>query len=110
MVKRLPLHVIAKLRSLKYWLRISGSNNSLVLDAFKSQITNTLPINYKCWTGKVKLSLDYLGFSDYWYQEQLNVKLYPIFFERVKDQYIQSWKAEINMCRKLEYYCKYKEE
>ena len=64
---RLPLHVIAKLRSLKYWLRISGSNNSLVLDAFKSQLTNTLPINYKCWTGKVKLSLDYLGFGDYWY-------------------------------------------
>ena len=58
----------------------------------------------------MKLTLDFLGFGDCWYQEQLNVNvnMYPIFLELVKDQFIQNWKAEINDCRKLKYYCKFK--
>jgi hypothetical protein len=31
---RLPLHIIAKLRSLKYWLKLLSQINSLVLSTF----------------------------------------------------------------------------
>ena len=58
----------------------------------------------------MKHTLDLLGLGEYWYYESLDVNLLPLFFERLKDQFIQSWKSEICECRKLEYYCKYKVE
>ena len=56
----------------------------------------------------MKQAIDNLGFSQYWYFGNADAKMYPTFFERAKDQFIQIWKAEISECSKLEYYCKYK--
>ena len=98
---RLPLHIIARLRSIRYWLRVASSENSLVNDAIGSQIKNSIPLNDNCWAGKLKHALDCLGFSEYWYFDNLNVKLYTLFYERARDQFIQAWKSQISECRKL---------
>ena len=57
---RLPLSVIAKLRSIKLWLKIKKNTNSPVYSLFKDQCAN---INNSCWSSRINSIIEHLRFS-----------------------------------------------
>ena len=67
-------------------------------------------VNNKKWTFHVKRTIDKLGLSDLWFEQNLKVALFSLFQQRIKDQFIQQWKSEIENASILKYYNKYKTE
>ena len=72
---RFPLSVIAKERSIKYWLKLLTNRNSVMTRIFQSQIDEIVaraharPSRYRhklSWADGIKSLLDELGFSHMW--------------------------------------------
>jgi hypothetical protein len=47
-----PLSIVAKLRALKYWLKIKNSVNMPIFDAYIDQCNN---VNISCWASRIHL-------------------------------------------------------
>jgi len=69
---RLPLSSIAKFRSIKYWLQIQDKNNpnTQLQQFYNQQCEDNIPITY---INNVKRTIDELGLSDLWFEQNLNV-------------------------------------
>ena len=104
---RLPLSVICKQRSLKFWCKIMIRNNILLYETY-SELCNRMYQN--SWSRRINDIIDCLGFTDIRiaYNNQFNY--YPLFRERLRDQSIQNWAEGINSMPKLSMYCKFKTE
>lgn len=114
---RFPLSVIARERSLKYWLKILTNKNTLVFKLFKFQCDEIAirprPSRFRhrqYWTEGVKRLLEDLGFSHVWLNQDSEVPCYELIRNRIRDQFKQSWYASISNSSKLEYYCQFKTE
>ena len=59
---RLPLSVIAKSRSIKFWLKIKNNANSPISSLYMDQCAN---INSNCWASNMNSIIDHSGFSQY---------------------------------------------
>ena len=75
---RFPLSVIAKERSVKYWLKILSNRNSIMFKIFFSQIEaidiHAQPSRFRhkrYWAEGIKCLLDDLGFSHLWLDAML---------------------------------------
>ena len=109
---RLPLSSIAKFRSIKYWLQIQDEKNpnTQLQQFYNQQCEDNIHINNKNWVFHVKRTIDELGLSDLWFEKTLNVALFALFQQRIKDQFIQQWNSEIENSSRLKYCNKYKTE
>ncbi|MCG7875093.1 MAG: reverse transcriptase family protein [Candidatus Thiodiazotropha endolucinida] len=114
---RFPLSVIAKERSVKYWLRILTNKNSLMYKIFHSQVDEISPqaesnrFRYKrYWAEGIRNLLDSLGFSNFWMTQEVDIPSYQLIKNRIRDNFTQSWYARISNTSKLEYYCQFKTE
>ena len=109
---RLPLSRTAKFRSIEYWLKIQDNNNTntQLQQFYNKQCEDNIHINNKNWVFHVKRTIDELGLSDLWFEQNLNVAFFQLFQQRIKDQFIQQWKSEIENSSRLKYYNKYKTE
>ena len=104
---RLPLSVICKQRSLKFWCKIMSNINSPLYDSYWDQC-NT--INTNCWAKKINSIIDHLGLTHIRLNFDRNCNYFTIFKRRIYDQFIQSWHMSINNSPKLELYSKFKKE
>ena len=100
-----PLSVIAKIRSFKFWLKISNNHNSL---AFRTLLEQSTCTRTNCWANKIKVALDNLGLNYIWQVNDKAISYLPVIKQRLYDQYIQHWNASIQTMHKLEYYSRYK--
>ena len=57
---RLPLSVICKERSLKFWIKIMKNYNSPIYNVYIDQCQN---VNNSCWAKRLNSIIDHLGFS-----------------------------------------------
>ena len=60
---RYPLSLIAKERSVKYWLKIMNNPTSILYNSFIDQLNN-IPIQYTSWAGNTIKSIDSIGYGD----------------------------------------------
>ena len=114
---RYPLSVIAKERSIKFWLKILANNNSLTFNLFQTQIDDldalAQPSRFKhkrSWAQGIKSLLDNLGFSQMWHNQLIEIQCFGIIMNRIRDHFTQHWFANISNSSKLEYYCQFKTE
>jgi len=63
-------------------------------------------LNNKNWAFHVKQTKDIQRLSDLWFEQNLNVAFFPLFQQRIKDQFIQQWKSVIENSSRLKYYNK----
>ena len=100
---RYSLSVIAKERSIKFWLKILAYNNSLTFNLFQTQIDDldalAQPGRFKhkrSWAHGIKSLLDNLGFSQMWHNQ-----LIEVIRNRIRDHFTQHWYANICNSSKL---------
>ena len=72
---RLPLSSIAKFRSIKYWLKIPDKNNpnTQLQQFYNQQCEDNIPVNNINWAFHVKRTINELGLTDLWFEQNLNV-------------------------------------
>ena len=114
---RFPLPVIAKERSVKYWLKLLSNKNSLMFKIFQSQIegfdAHVQPSRFRhkrYWAEGIKYLLDELGFSHFWLNQDFEIPRYELIRNRIRDHFTQNWYAFISNASKLAYYCQFKTE
>ena len=114
---RFPLPVIAKERSVKYWLKRLSNKNSLMFKIFQSQIegfdAHVQPSRFRhkrYWAEGIKCLLDELGFSHFWLNQDFEIPRYELIRNRIRDRFTQNWYAFISNASKLAYYCQFKTE
>ena len=103
----LPLSVLAKIKSFKFWTRLTQNKASATYIAYLNQCNNN---RTKCWAHHIKKSLETLGLGYIWSAQNTNIDFFFTIRQRIIDQYKQLWGATINSMPKLEYYCRYKKE
>ena len=100
-----PLSVLAKIRSLNYWLKIRIDATSLLHSTYLDQ---RIDLRLNSWSSKIKECLESLGLNYMWQNLDDNVHYRPIINQRILDQYIQSWNAAVRITSKLGHYEKIK--
>ena len=107
---RFPLSVIAKERSVKYWLKILSNRNSIMFKIFFSQIEaidiHAQPSRFRhkrYWAEGIKCLLDDLGFGHLWLNQDFEMPCYGMIRNRIRDHFTQNWYAYISNASKLEY-------
>ena len=85
--------VIAKERSVKYWLKLLSNKNSLMFKIFQSQIegfdANVQPSRFRhkrYWVEGIKCLLNELGFSRFWLNQDFEIPRYELIRNRIRDQ------------------------
>ena len=102
---RLPLSVIAKSRSIKFWLKIKNNANSPISSLYMDQCAN---INSNCWASNMNSIIDHLGFSQLLNNYDINCNYMPLLKTRLYDQFKQEWSTCVNSMSKLDYYVRFK--
>ena len=103
---RYPLSLIAKERSLKFWLKIMKNTNSPIYNMY---IELNDIVNRNCWSNCIKNIIDSLGYSHVFNNVDFNTNYLPLFKRRMRDHFIQEWHTVIASSPKLDYYAKFKE-
>ena len=101
---RYPLSVIAKERSIRFWLKNLTNNNSLTFNLFQTQIDDldalAQPSRFKhkrSWAQGIKSLLDNLGFSQMWHNQFIEIPCFEVIRNRIRDHFTQHWYANIIM-------------
>ena len=79
---RFPLSVIAKERSLKFWLKIMGNVNSPVNSMYIDILNN---VNGNCWAKRISNMIDNLGFTHIMNDFDNTINYLPLFKRRIRD-------------------------
>ena len=104
---RFPLYVIAKERSLKFWLKIIENPDSQLSHIYNDQCKIE---NNSFWSSKLNNIIDKLGFSCL--RQNVYTNQSPNYYfqlkQRLRDQFIQEWRMSIDGMSKLFYYSRFK--
>jgi hypothetical protein len=66
---RLPLHIIRKIRIVKYWLKLLETRNCILISLYEDMLERN---NTSNWLYQVKYLLCSLGFGDVWYKQHVD--------------------------------------
>jgi hypothetical protein len=100
---RIPLSVICKEMSIKFWLKFMKTPYSPMYLLYRD-LCNT---NY--WASKLYSINDHLGRKNIRLNYDCNENYLHLFKSRIRVQFIQDWNHTINTSPKLHYYCKFKQ-
>ena len=96
---RMPMDCIIKSRVLNYWCRLVNSKEDKICHIMYKLMYELDKSNvfHSPWIGYVKNSLDQLGFSEYWLNQNVPSQLVfsNIIKSRIKDIYIQNWNTTV---------------
>ena len=92
-----PLIIERKVRIVKYWIKILNSNDAcflrkiynellLISESFPSQVT---------WVTLLRDMLFQYGFGYVWVEQSVTREFLSLFEQRVKDNYLQEWDAQV---------------
>ena len=97
---RFPLSILARERCLKYWCKIIRNNNNTVHSVYQEQCDSMLN-KENSWVFKVKQAIERLGLGNLWNNRDNETNFFPVIKCRIRDQYIQEWRENINSSSKL---------
>ena len=80
---QLPLHVIRKFKILKYWVKISSTDNCILQQCYQEILVN---IDTNNWLSGVKDILCELGLLNIWYSQTVNSDILQFIKQRLYDQ------------------------
>ena len=105
---RFPLSIAIKTRMISFWCKLITSDVNRFSTTLYNllQIYNVNNIFTSKWLQYIKTILDETGFSYSWtLQEVPNINTFPNQIkQRLKDQYIQQWLADLNLSNKCRSY------
>ena len=108
---RTPLSVKRKFTMLKYWAHLLNDRNTMVYKAYlmlKNDLEQNITYNRLNWSFQIKSILDELGLSYVWiHQDDIVIPL-GLIKERLKDHYLQLWRASLESSSRLDHYKIYK--
>ena len=99
---RVPLNILRKERIIKYWFKINNSRDSLIYKAFYNMKDSRQ--NVIGWALDVKTLLNNLGFAYLWNNENISRLQLNSVIDRLHDQYLQGFYAELRTSSKLSTY------
>ena len=98
---RVPLSIICKERSIKFWTKIMKNIDSPIFNMYIDQCNI---VNNSCWAKRINSIIDHLGFSHLLLNFDHSVDYTSLLKTRLRDQFIQEWSTCINNTSKLDYY------
>ena len=109
---RIPMRIKRQIKMIKYWIKLintpKNSYTNIVYTQLRQDADNNITYNGKNWATHIKNTLDHLGMSDIWInQDTLGIDIGPIE-ERIKDMYFQTWYSNINSSTRLRSYSLFK--
>ena len=114
---RHSLSVIAKEKSIKFWLKVLANNNTLTFNLFQTRIDDldalAQPSGFKhkrSWAQDIKSLLDNLGYIQMWHNQFIEILCFGVIRNKIRDHFTQHWYANISNSSKLECHCKFKKE
>ena len=107
-VGRLPISVIRKINIIKCWIKILNQNDSsLVKQVYlmlREDAENHHNYNGKNWASQIKDMLQQHGLGYVW-QQQFEIEIpFLTIKQRIIENYLQKWYAEINNSSRLQSY------
>ena len=104
---RYPLTFMGLLQVIEYWIRLSnGTKNDLLNSAFKMA-----SIENNSWIQAIYFMLSSNGYRESWlYPHGVDGNFHLAFRQRLRDQFIQHWKATIHASDRFRFLCQVKEE
>ena len=107
-----PMSITRKLNIIKYWIKILNQNNtSLVKQVYimlKEDANNQLHYNGNNWAYQIKNMLQQHGLGYVWEEQSVTEIPFLAVKQRITDNYLQKWYAEINNSSRLQSYSIYK--
>ena len=105
-VGRVPMSIIRKLNIIKYWIKILNQNHtSLVKQVYimlKEDANNQLHYNGNNWAYQIKNMLQQHGLGYVWEEQSVTEIPFLAVKQRIIDNYLQKWYAEINNSSRTE--------
>ena len=89
---RLPLHVLRKLKIIKYWIKIKGTTNCILKNCYEQMLTDN-----DAWIVNVKLELERLGLGYLWQSDCADNIIYHLIEQRFYDINKQEMLSKINV-------------
>ena len=99
--------MLARERCLKYWCKIIRSRTNTVHSTSQEQCDSLLNKGNN-WGFKVKQVIKRLGLGNLWNNRDNATNFFPVIKCRMRDQFIQEWRGNINSSSKLAYYSMFK--
>jgi len=99
---RFPMIIMRKIRILKFWSKLLRSPDSIEYRLFNLRDEHGNHINK--WAISVHQLLDELGFSYLWSYDSITNSELQQAINRIHDQYLQQWFADLKSISKLETY------
>ena len=96
---RLPLHLLRKLRILKYWIKLRRTENCILKECFESRVNSN-----DDWIISIKAELNKLGLSYLWDYDLNDKQLFSIIKQRFYDVQKQEILSDIGNAAKGELY------
>ena len=108
---RFPVQIISSKRCIKYWLRILKMPRTRYVKLCYEMLLHLDNLGYSNWVTAVRLNLSSNGYGYIWKNQHVdNEKVFLYHYtQRLKDQYIQKWRAGCIDNIKLSNYYGYKE-
>jgi hypothetical protein len=102
---RMPLAITRKQRILKYWTKLTHTNNKLLKACYK-EMYRECESNPNCsnWAAMIKKELFSMGLGEFWVEQYMSLEQTNYFLtlakQRMKDQFIQTLQATFEASRK----------
>ena len=104
---RVPLSVTRKSRIIRYWFKILSDPYSLLYKVYRQEVQDVnTNRNMKCWSAKVKMLLDELGFSHLWNEQSISHLQLELVVQRIHDHFLQTFYSSVEITSKLEVFKK----
>ena len=102
---RLPLSVLCKQRTLKFWSKIMSNDQSPIHDIYLDQCNN---VAGNCWSKRLHSIIDHLGYTNIRLNFNRELNNFSALKLRLNDQFVQEWHHIINNLPKLSCYRSFK--
>ena len=108
---RFPMYIFSVKRCLSYWLRLLKLPDTRYVKLCYNMLKYYDSIGHKNWVSDVKHVLYSKGYGFIWESQNVSdeKKILLNFVNRLKDQYIQNWRSNLETNHKLNYYKDFKQ-
>ena len=103
---RYPMYIVTWKRVIKYWLKRIRMTSDRVVRKCYDMLLHFDTLGYKNWALEVRKILSVNGFMYVWEDQRVRNKIAftRAFEQRIKDQFLQTWKTQISSGNKLVFY------
>ena len=109
---RVPLFITRKINILRYWYKLLRLNDhalpKIVYLMLRDDVEHGITYVGANWAFQVKSILESHGLGFIWQSQDIDTVPFSFIKQRIRDNYYQSWYAEINNSPRLSAYCRFK--